>query len=79
VFTGLERERNQQDASNLVFIIKFLSQHVSGIIMTIFRRTRLCITAYGVLHCNKKGGTICGSTQSSSPEDGHTDARNMLR
>jgi hypothetical protein len=23
--------------------------------------------------------TICGSTQSCSPEDGHNDARNMLR
>ena len=43
-------ERNQQDATNLVFIIKLLSQHVSGTFMPIFRRTRLCITAYGVLH-----------------------------
>ena len=34
-----------------MFIIKLLSQHVLGIIMPIFRRTRLCITAYGVLHC----------------------------
>ena len=30
-----ERERDQQDATNLTFIIKFLSQHVSGIIMPI--------------------------------------------
>ena len=37
-----------------MFIIKRLSQHVSGIIMTIIRRTRPCITAYGVLHCNKR-------------------------
>ena len=51
------RERNQHDATNLVFIIKLLSQHVSGIIMPIFMRTRLCITAYGVLHCNKRGKT----------------------
>jgi len=35
-----------------VFIVKLLSQHVSSIIMPIFKRTRLCITAYGVLHCN---------------------------
>jgi len=41
---------NRQDATNLVFIIKLLSQHVSGIIMPIFRRTWLCTTAYGVLH-----------------------------
>ena len=44
------RERNQQDATNLMFIIKLLSQHVSGIIMPIVRRTRVCTAAYGVLH-----------------------------
>ena len=44
------RERNQQDATNLMFIIKLLSQHVSGIIMPIIRRTRVCTAAYGVLH-----------------------------
>ena len=32
------------------FIIKLLSQHISCIIMPIFRRTRPCTTAYGVLH-----------------------------
>ena len=49
------RERNQQDATNLMFIIKLLYQHVSGIIMPIIRRTRVCTAAYGVLHCNKRG------------------------
>jgi len=44
------RERNQQDATNPMFIIKLLSQHVLGIIMPIIRRTRPCTTAYGVLH-----------------------------
>ena len=44
------RERNQQDATNLIFIIKLLSQHVSGIIMPIIRRTRVCTAAYGALH-----------------------------
>ena len=44
------RERNQQDATNLMFIIKLLSQHVSGIIMPIIRRTRVCTAAYGVLY-----------------------------
>jgi len=39
-------EGNQQDKTNLVFIVKRLSQHVSGIIMPIFRRIRLCTTAY---------------------------------
>ena len=43
------RERNQQDATNLMFIIKLLSQHVSGIIMPIIRRTKVCTAAYGVL------------------------------
>jgi len=43
-------ERNQQDATNLMFIMKLLSQHVSGIIMPIIRRTRPCTTAYGVPH-----------------------------
>ena len=43
------RERDQQDATNLMFVIKLLSQHVSGIIMPI-RRTRVCTAAYGVLH-----------------------------
>ena len=43
------RERNQQDATNLMFITKLLFQHVSGIIMPIIRRTRVCTAAYGVL------------------------------
>jgi len=38
-----------------MFIIKLLSQHVSGIIMPIIRGTRVCRAAYGVLHCNKRG------------------------
>ena len=33
-----------------MFIIKLQSQHVSGIIMPIIRRTRVCTAAYGVLH-----------------------------
>jgi len=33
-----------------MFIIKLLSQHVSGIIMPIIRRTRVCPAADGVLH-----------------------------
>ena len=46
----VKREKNQQDATNLMFIIKLLSQHVSGIIMSIIRRKRVCTAAYGVLH-----------------------------
>ena len=37
-------------STNLMFIIKLLSQHVSGIITPIIRRTRVCTAAYGVLH-----------------------------
>ena len=37
----VKRERDQQDATSLMFIIKLLSQHVSGIIMPIIRRTRV--------------------------------------
>jgi hypothetical protein len=47
-------ERNQQGATNLMFILNHLSQHVSVIIMPIFSGTKLFTTAYGVLHCNKK-------------------------
>ena len=77
------REINQQDANNPMFIIKPLSQHFSGIIMPFIRRARPCITAYGVLHClccaQPVQNTICSNTRSCSPDDGHNDARNMLR
>jgi hypothetical protein len=43
-----ERGINQYDATNPMFIIKHVSQHGSGIIMSIIRRTRPCITAYGL-------------------------------
>ena len=48
--------------------------------MPIFRRTRLCITANGVLHCNTvtMQNTIRSYTQSCSTEDGLNIARNML-
>jgi len=51
------RERNQQDATNPMFIFKLLSQHVSGIIMHIIRRIRPCPTVCGVL----PGCVGCGS------------------
>jgi len=47
--TRVKREK-PTDATNLMFVIKLLSQHVSGIIMPTIRRTRPCVTAYGVLH-----------------------------
>ena len=70
-----------------LFIIELLSQHVSGIIMPIIRRIRPCPTACGVLpgcvgcgwlwSCGEN--TTCSRTRSYSPDDGHNDARNMLR
>ena len=66
------RDRNQQDATNMMFIIKLLSQHVSGIIMPIIRRTRVCAAAYDVLHwlwwlwlCG--AGTQCPSSTQPQP------------
>jgi len=59
-----------------MFVIKLLSQHVSGIIMSIFRSWVVsCVQCvkFTVRH------TTCASTQSCSPEDGRSDARNMLR
>jgi len=44
----VKTKKKQQNATNLMFIVKHLSQHVSCIIMPIFRRTLLCTTAYGV-------------------------------
>jgi len=43
------KRANQQDATNSMFIIKVLPQHVSVIIMPIIRRIRPCPTACGVL------------------------------
>jgi len=43
------KRENQQDATNSMFIINLLSQHVSGIIMPIIRRIRPYPTACGVL------------------------------
>jgi len=43
------KRENQQDATNSMFIIKLLSQHVSDIIMPIIRRIRPCPAACGVL------------------------------
>ena len=46
------RDRDQQDATNLMFIIKLLSQHVSGIIMPIIRRTRVCTLVFLMMGIN---------------------------
>jgi len=63
-----------------------LAQHVSGIIMPIFRSARPYFTAYGFHHVmcwlvswgagKQAVCTVC--TRSSAPGDGHNDARNVL-
>ena len=55
------RKRNQKDATNLMFVMKHVSQHVSGIIMPIIRRTRVCSDSYGVLHwlCGAGTRVVC--------------------
>ena len=50
------REWNQQDATNLMFIIILLSQHVCGIITPIIRRTRVCTAS--CVHCE----SYCSTT-----------------
>ena len=58
----VKREK-QQDATNSMFVIKLLSEHVSGIIMPIIRRIRPCPTACGVLPgCVRYGWLwLCGT------------------
>jgi len=59
------KRENQKDATNSMFIIKFLSQHVSGIIMPIIRSIKPCPTACGVL----PGCVGCGWLWSSGAHD----------
>ena len=40
---------NEKDATNSMYIIKLLSEYVSGFIMPIIRRKRPCTTACGIL------------------------------
>ena len=58
------------------------------IILPIFRRTRLRVTACGIMHHDVAGRwpagnivvhyTVSCNTQSSVPEDGQNNCRNML-
>ena len=72
------KEINQQDATNPKFIIKLLSQHVSGIIMPIISARSLRPKSIQPQPAKPVQNTICSNTRSCSPEDGHNDARNML-
>ena len=86
---SVKREKTNKKQQSDVYY-QLLSQHVSGIIMPIFRRTRPCVTARGVLRwfcwmclVAVVGRCVVGCEHRegycSTPEDGHNDARNMLR
>jgi len=55
-----------------MFIIQLLSQHVSGIIMVVWSSTQPQPSL-------PVQNIVCSSAHSCSPDDGHNDARNMLR
>ena len=78
----VKRERDQQDATNLMFIIKLLSQYVSGIIMAVVVWSwdaSLRPSSTQPQPSLPVQNTICGRAHSCSPDDGHNDARNILR
>ena len=60
---------NQQDATNPMFIIKLLSQRVSGIIMPIIRRSRPVLlhmvfcTGCAGCGCVELGRKLCAAIQ----------------
>jgi hypothetical protein len=65
--------------NSLMFISLLInSQHVSGIIMSIVRRIRLYLTPHVVVPDFAGCGRV-EPGQSCSPDDGHNNARNMLR
>jgi hypothetical protein len=88
---GVKREKKTNKIQQLDVYFQLLSQHVSGIIMPIFRRTKtVCYSIWcTVLVLLDVVGSGCGALRCStpytvthdicSPEDGHNDARNMLR
>ena len=49
LFYTVKRERENQQDATIRCLLSTLSQHVLGIIMPIFRRTKTCVTADGVL------------------------------
>jgi len=64
-FVG-RRERSQQDATNLLFIVKLLSQHVSDIIMPILGE-QICVLPHmmfctGCVKLERELCALCEST-----------------
>jgi len=81
---SVKREKtNKMQQSDVYY--QLLSQHVSGIIMPIFRRTKTvcyCIwcTALVLLDVVGSGcGALRCRVRARAPEDGHNDSRNILR
>ena len=62
-------------------MLHYNPRHVSTINMPIFRRTNCIITASGIVILCKWLYRMPDESrlQSSTPEDGHVDARNMSR
>jgi len=80
----VKREKtNKMQQSDVYY--QLLSQHVSGIIMPIFRRTKtVCYCMWcAALVLLDVVGSGCGALRcriaNSCSEDGHNDARDMLR
>ena len=75
---SVKRDKNNKMQQSDVYY-QLLSQHVSGIIMPIFRRTKTALLH--MVYCFGSAG--CGWQRQlhglCSPVDGHNDARNMLR
>ena len=86
---GRVKRENQPDATNLMFIIKLLSQHVSGIIMPIIRRIRPCTTACGVLpgcvgcgwlwSCGAASWAVWTVSNSNPSHSAHSSRRSSTR
>ena len=95
IYEEREKKTNKMQQSDVYY--QLLSQHVSGIIMPIFRRTKtVCYCIWCTAHCwhltTQRPTTASNHIEQNqcrtpyavthglcSPEDGHNDARNMLR
>ena len=83
---SVRREKtNKMQHSDVYY--QLLPQHVSGIIMSIFRRTKHCshpttqrpTATTNHIQQNQRSTPYAVTHGLCSPEDGHNDARNMLR
>ena len=76
-----ERETNKMQQSDVYY--QLLSQHVSGIIMPIIRRTKIAAQhptpATNHIQQKQRSTPYAVTYDLCSPDEGHNDARNMLR